>query len=172
MSDVILKLKKEINNFLVDEDGDIAIMFAMIVPVLLWLMIYFENVMQARYIYNQTQTVLDLATKGAAFTGKVIETGNGKLTCTIPYDTSDKNFSGDHVAKKLLIENLDTLPNYVKNSILEQLNNNQIIGFNDPDLRAGGYVQMKVRFKYRPDTPLFFNHYVFTVSSTSKCEVD
>ena len=164
-------IKNTLLSLIKDEDGDVTVMFAMLVPVLLWLTVYFENVMQARYIYNQTQTILDIATKGGASTGEAI-VSNGEVFCTIPYDPSNPEYSGDHVAKKLLMENLDTLPEYAKNSILEQLNNNKIIGFDDPDLRAGGYVEMKVTFKYRPDTPLFFNQYKFTVSSTARCQAD
>ncbi len=161
----------KILEFIRDEDGDITVMFAVLTPVLLWLTVYFENVMQARYIVNQTQTVLDIATKGAAATGEAVK-NNGQVFCTIPYNPGNPNFSGDHVAEKLLRENLDTLPKYAKDSILNQLNNNKIIGFNDPDLRAGGYVEMKVTFNYRPDTPLMFNQFKFTISSTAKCQAE
>lgn len=164
-------VSREIKSLIRDEDGDITIMFAVLVPVLLWVTVYFENVMQARYILNQTQTVLDIATKGGAFTGEAVKS-NGAVFCTIPYNPGDPENSGDHVAKKLLQENLHTLPQYVQDSIMTELNNNRIIGFNDPDLRAGGYVQMKVTFRYRPDTPLLFNKYKFTVSSTAKCQAD
>lgn len=171
MKNTLTKMKDCFETFLSNEDGDISIMFAILVPVLLWVTVYFENVMQARYILNQTQIVLDIATKGGAATGEAVD-NNGSVFCTIPYNPSNPEYSGDHVAKKLLKENLDTLPEYAKNSILEQLNNNKIIGFNDPDLRAGGYVEMKVTFKYKPDTPLFFSQYKFTVSSTAKCQAE
>lgn len=164
-------IKGKIIAFMKDEDGDVTVMFAVLTPVLLWLTVYFENVMQARYILNQTQVVLDIATKGGAATGESIK-NNGNVFCTIPYDPSNPEFSGDHVARKLLEENLGTLPEYVQESIMEELENNRIVGFNDPDLRAGGYVEMKVTFRYRPDTPLFFNQYKFTVSSTAKCQAD
>lgn len=166
-----LTVMEGIQSLAKDEDGDISIMFAILVPVLLWVTVYFENLMQARYILNQTQTVLDIATKGGAFTGVAVKS-NGAVFCTIPYNPSDPEFSGDHVVKKLLQENLHTLPQYVQDSIMSELNNNRIIGFNDPDLRAGGYVEMKVTFKYRPDTPLLFNQYKFTVSSTAKCQAE
>lgn len=164
-------IQSSIMTFLKDENGDITVLFAMLIPVLLFITVYFENEMQARYIFNQTQTVLDIATKGGASTGEAVKS-NGSIFCTIPFNSGNPEQSGDHVAKKLLKENLKTLPSYVQASILEQLNNNKIIGFDDPDLRAGGYVEMKVTFKYRPDTPLLFNQYKFTVSSTSKCQAD
>lgn len=165
------KIKITIRNFITNEDGDVTIMFALLIPVLLYVTVYFENVMQARYVLNQTQTVLDLATKGGAATGEAVFS-NGDTFCTIPYSPSNPEFSGDHVAKKLLKENMDTLPEYVQASIMEQLNTNKVIGFNDPDLRAGGYVELKVNFKYRPDTPLLFNQFRFTVSSTAKCQAE
>lgn len=170
-SELLDRTIQQVKSFILDEDGDITVMFAMLIPVLLWVTVYFENVMQARYILNQTQTVLDVATKGGASTGEAVKS-NGAVFCTIPYNSKNPEFSGDHVTKKLLKENLKTLPQYAQNSILEQLNNNKIIGFNDPDLRAGGFVEMKVTFKYRPDTPLFFNQYKFTISSTAKCQAE
>lgn len=164
-----IKMKSMFKRFFTGKEGTITVLLSVLFPVILWSTCYFENRMQARYIVNQAQTVMDLSTKGAAQTGKVI-TGAGKPFCTIPYDAGNPSQSGDHVAKKLLIENLDTLPEYAANSILQQLNNNKIEGFNDPDLRASGYVSMKMQFKYRPATPLLFNNYVFTLESTSKCQ--
>lgn len=164
-------IKEKVFEFLQDEDGDVSVMFAILVPVLLWVMVFFENTMQARYIYTQTQVVLDLATKAGAMTGEAVES-NGAVFCTIPYDASNPEFSGDHVAEKMLKTNLNTLPDYVQASILNEFENHHIIGFNDPDLRAGGIVEMKVTFRYRPDTPLFFKNYKMTVSSTAKCQPD
>lgn len=166
-----MKILREVKRFFTSRRGSITVMMAILLPVILWATIFFENKMQARYILNQTQVVLDLATKGGAQTG-VVMTGSGKPFCTIPYDASNPEQSGDHVAKKLLRENLPTLPQYAGDSILQQLNNNRIEGFNDPDLRASGFVSMKVTFKYRPSTPLFFSDYVFTVESTAKCQAD
>lgn len=165
------KILSKLKAFHSDEEGDIAVMCALLLPVMLFLMVYFENEMQVRYVYTQTQTVFDLATRGAAMTGDAVES-NGMVFCTIPYDPGNPEFSGDHVAKKLLSENITTLPQYVQDEIESMLNQGKIKGLNDPDLRAGGYVQMEATFKYRPNTPLFFQNYKITVSSTSKCEAE
>ena len=160
---------QRVKHFLISSNGEIAVLMTFLLPIALWSTCYFENRMQARYILNQTQTIMDISTKGGAQTGKVVM-GTGKPFCTIPYDAGNPEQSGDHVARKLLQENLNTLPEYAAKSIQEQLNSNRIEGFNDPDLRAGGYVSMKMTFRYRPDTPLFFNNYVFTLESTAKCQ--
>lgn len=161
-----------VKNFWQDEEGDVAILFAFLVPVMLSLMVYFENQMQAQYIYTQTQTVLDMATRAGAMTGKAVKSKTtGIKFCTIPYNAKDPDHSGDHVTKKMIQENISTLPKYVQNSITSQMNSGKVEGFNDPDLRAGGYVYIKITFKYKPSTPLFGQSYRFTVESSSKCEV-
>ena len=167
-----LNIKKGLHTFWDDEDGDVAVLFAFLVPVMLSLMIYFENQMQATYIYNQAQTVLDLATRAGAMTGKAVKSKTtGQKFCTIPYNTKDTDHSGDHVTRKMIQENISTLPKYVQESITKKLNSGDVEGFNDPDLRAGGYVYIKITFKYKPTTPLFGQSYKFTVESSSKCEV-
>lgn len=161
-----------VSEFYNNEDGDIAVMCAFLLPVLLLIMIYFENQMQAQYVYNQTQTVFDMATRAGTMTGNAVkDKKTGVKFCTIPYNESDKGHSGYHVTRKMIEENLNTLPKYVRDQIRSKLNSGQVGGLNDPDLRAGGYVTIKMTFKYKPTTPLFGKEYKFVVQSSAKCEV-
>ncbi len=166
---MLLTLKKVCLSFLRDESGNISVMMAILLPVFLWLMAYFETEMQAKYIYTQTQFVMDMATRAGAMTGEPVATQNA-VFCTIPYRPGDTNNSGYHTAVKMLKDNADTLPKEVRNQIIEKADGRQIQDLNDTDLRASGYVEMKMTLYYTPKTPVFFSDYVFNVESSSRCQ--
>ena len=163
--------KNKIKEFYTDETGNVSIMFAFLVPVLLYMTMYFEGEMQAKYIQQQAQMVLDIATKGAATTGEAVKS-NGAVFCTIPYNPSNPEHSGDHVGTKLIEKNAHTLPKPVADELIHKLHSGQIKGFDNPDLRAGGFVEMQVTLHYKPENLLFSGTYKFTVKSTSKCDAD
>lgn len=163
------RIGREIKMFFQDETGNMTIVMAIIMPVFLWLTIYFENEMQAQYIYTQMQTVMDLATKAGATTGEAVQT-QSSVFCTIPLNAGNPDFSGYHTAIKILQENLNTLPEDVQNQIQEQINTHKIRDLDDTDLRAAGYVEMKLDFTYHPSTPLFLNNYRFNLESTARCQ--
>lgn len=163
-------MRDDIIDLLTAEDGNASVMVAVLLPVLLWCLLFFEAKMQARWLYTETQSILDISTLGGAQTGEIAATGKHKFVCTIPYDTANQNSSGYHVAVKLLKTNMSALPSSVQSSILQQLNANKISNLKDKSLWAQGYVSAKVTFKYNPGIPLFFRNYVITVESTSKCQ--
>lgn len=165
---MFIKLKRMCSQFWNDEDGDICVVMAVLFPVILWLTLFFENEMQARYVYTQTQTVLDLATKAGATTGEAVQT-DSSVFCTIPLNPSNPEYSGYHVAIKVLEENLDTLPEQVQEQIQLQIDTKQIEDLDNTDLRATGYVEMKMSFVYDSTTP-FFNNYRFHLSSSARCQ--
>lgn len=152
-----------------DEDGNISIMMAVLLPAFLWLMAYFETEMQAKYIYNQTQFVMDMATRAGAATGEAVATQNATF-CTIPYRPADTDNSGYHTAIKVLKDNASTLPAQIRDQLVDAADNRRIEDLNDTDLRASGVVEMKMTLYYTPKTPLFFSDYRFNVESTSRCQ--
>lgn len=161
-------LKQKILDFGHDESGSVAVWLTILLPVFLWLIAFFETQMQAQYVYQQAQTVMDLATRAGATTGEAIQSGSN-VFCTIPYRPSDPEYSGYHTALKVLKENSSTLPEDTRQQILDQC----LIGIpdlNDPDLRASGYVEMKLDLTYNPNIPLLFHDYRFSMSSSSKCQ--
>lgn len=152
------------------ERGEIALMFVILLPIIIWCIFFFEQKMQARYIYTQTQSVFDLATKAGASTGKVYQTNNNKPICVIPYNEKDQNKSGYHVTVYLLKENIQTLPEYAANSILKKLEENKIYGLKDAELSSAGYVNMSVTFDYQPSVLIWYNNYRLKIESTSRCQ--
>lgn len=166
-----MKKEKRKNWFIFGRRGQISIMMVLLVPSLLWLIFYFEGRMQARYVKDQTQVVLDIATKAGALTGIDYQIGNSKPICVIPYDEHDQNYSGYHVTKKMLLANLNTLPEDVANQLRQDAQSNKIEGMLDSDLAAGGYVSLAVTVEFKPKVALFFNNYRIKIQSTSKCEV-
>lgn len=166
---LIQKMKQEMQTFWHDEEGSISVVMVILLPVLLWLTSYFEDEMQARYVYTQMQTVMDLATKAGATTGEAVQTGN-QVFCTIPYNPTKPDYSGYHVAVKVLQDNLNTLPQDVQNQIQELIDTKKIKDLDNTDTRAAGYVEMSIEFTYQPSTPLFFSHYVMNLSSSARCQ--
>lgn len=168
-----VKFKKLANLFSCDNKGNITVMFVILLPVILWCLFFFESKMQARWVYVQTQSILDFATLGGAQTGQVetVAGGTEDYVCSIPYDTSNPTQSGQHVTEYLLRENVQTLPDYVAESILTELDNGRIEGLTDYDIQRAGFMRLRVNFKYTPRIPVLFNQYSLTVESTSKCTV-
>ena len=166
-------LKKASNmilGFMKSESGEISVMFAVLLPVLLWCIFFFEQKMQARYIYTQTQAVFDFATKAGADTGKVYQVNGNKPICVIPYNEDDPNNSGYHVAVAMLKDNIGTIPEYAANSILKNLEDNKIFGLKDAELSQGGYVNMSTTFTYQPSILVWYNNYRLKIESTARCQ--
>ena len=155
-------------NFLKKENGSVTVMMVVLLPVLLWCLFFFESKMQARWIYTETQSILDFSTLAGASTGEGSKSTAGSV-CSIPYNTSNKKNSGQHVAVELFKKNIKVLPAKVQESLLTELNEHKIEGLEDRDLQMAGYMQMKVSFKYKPNIPIFFSDYVFNVESVSHC---
>jgi len=165
-----MKRENLIYRFMTSESGEVSIMFAVLLPILLWCVFFFEQKMQARYIYTQAQTVFDLATKAGADTGKVYQVNNNKPICIIPYNEHDPENSGYHVTVNLLKDNINTLPSYAANSILKKLEDNKIYGLKDAELSQAGYVNMSVTFDYQPPILLWYNNYRIKIESTARCQ--
>ena len=155
-------------NFLKRENGNVTVMLVVLLPVFLWCLFFFESKMQARWIYTQTQSILDFSTLAGASTGEGSRSTAGTV-CSIPYNTSDTSKSGQHVAVSLFKQNIKTLPQNVQTALLNELNSHRIVGLEDRDLQMSGYMQMKVSFKYKPNIPIFFSDYVFNIESVSRC---
>ncbi|WP_286146332.1 TadE/TadG family type IV pilus assembly protein [Ileibacterium valens] len=165
----IKDIKTSFQNFLREEDGNISVMTAILLPVFLWLTAYFETEMQAQYIYTQTQFVLDMATRAGASTGEAVASSHN-VFCTIPLNDSKPDQSGYHCAIQTLEDNLHTLPVEIQEQIQTQIDQHKIRDLEDTDLRAAGVVEMRMTLWYTPRLPVFFNRYVFYVESSSKCQ--
>lgn len=153
------------------ESGNIAVMFAILFPVIMTAVIYFQNRIEVRYVTLETQAILDLSTTGAATTGVVYQTNNAKPFCTIPYlDSTSAN--GDTVAKNLLKANVKNLPKNARKSVLAELYAGRIDGLEDAEEYNGGYSRLKIKFSYTPQTKLFFNKYTINLKSSATCFPD
>lgn len=153
------------------EKGSVAVFFAIMFPALMWMMIYFENRMEVYYVTQEVQSILDISTTGATTAGVVYQTGNSKPFCTIPF-RDNENENGDQVAVKLLQYNLKSLPIYVRNPIIQAINNDQVEGLKDAEEYAGGYSKLDLTFNYKPRVAYFFNTYKIHVSSRARCQAD
>ena len=152
-----------------DQSGGMTIFFAILFPVILTAMIWFQNQMEVIYVTQQTQAILDIATTGAATTGVVYRSRQSKPVCVIPYNDASRE-NGDRVIIKLIRQNLVSLPNYVRKPILEKLNSKDIKGLTSAETYAAGESKLYLTFEYTPRTALFFNHYRINVRSSAKCE--
>ena len=159
-----------VSSLIKGDKGSLSVMVAILLPVMLCMMIYFENVMEAQYVANETQAILDMSTKGAAETGDGIKVGSN-VVCTIPYDEEDEENSGYHVAVKLLKKNIKALPISAQAEILDQLDSNSISGLNteDTDLWASGISKIDLTYSYTPTVPFFGTKYKISVESVAKC---
>lgn len=151
-----------------------TILCAMLFPVLLNLMIYFENVMEVKYVSTETQALMDFAVKGAATTGKGVKAGDDIL-CMIPYDDEDKENSGYHVARKIIRTNLfvnsGNLPENARASIWAKITDDEIDGFNtkDTDVWASGKAKIDLTYSYQPTRGFFGQTYRVHTVSVAKC---
>ena len=165
----IIRMPK-VSSLIKGERGSISVMLVTLLPAILGMMFYFENVMEAQYVSNETQAILDMATRGAAATGDGIKVGSN-IVCTIPYDEDDEENSGYHVAVKLLKKNIKALPISAQADILEQLDDNSISGLNteDTDLWASGISKIDLTYSYTPTASFFGNKYRIHSESVAKC---
>ena len=128
--------------------------------------------MEVKYVVSETQSILDLSTRGAAMTGDGVKSGSN-IICTIPYDETDEENSGYHVARKLLRSNLAerTLPQSAVDAIWKKVLDNSIEGFNtrDTDEWASGKAKIDITFSYKPTATLLGRKYRVHVVSISKC---
>lgn len=153
------------------ENGSIAVVFAILFPVLMTTIIFFENRMEVRYVTVETQTILDLATTGASTTGVVYQTNDSKPFCSIPYQSSHYE-NGKDVAVNLVKQNAKNLPLNAKNALLTKLNSGEVRGLDNEEEYNGGYSRLSVDFEYKPRTELFFNKYQVRLSSSATCFPD
>lgn len=150
-----------------DERGSISVMLSLLFPMIVLLSIYQNGNWQANYIQVQTQIVLDLATLGGAETGTVTKVQNNMPSCSIPYNSANTEDSGYHVSYELLQYNArNTLPQ----EVIAQIVKPNIAGLQNWEEQASGYISIHTNFKYKAPLQLFFNRYVFNVSSTSRCQ--
>lgn len=162
------KFKKWIHK---GESGSIAVFFAILFPVLMTTILFFENRMEVRYVTNETQAIMDLSTTGAATTGIVYQTNSAKPFCSIPYQDS-RHTDGATVAKNLLKTNTKNLPVNARNAILKEMNTGKIQGLDDAEEYNGGYARMSIKFSFSPRTHLFFNKYTIKLKSSATCYPD
>lgn len=156
---------------LADEEGNVSLLAAILIPALLLLILYYESEMEAVYVYNQTQFVLDMATRAGAGTGEAVTDGH-MAVCTIPYIPEKPEESGYHVSVKVLQDNLHTLPAQIAAQIQTLIDSDAIQNFNDTDLRASGYVQMRMDLVYDSKIPLFIHQYHYSFLSSSRCQAE
>lgn len=156
--------------FLLDESGSISVGLSLIFPILILFTLYTEVIWQAHYIRIETQAILDFAVLGAAETGVATEDIGGGYYCYIPYDANDSNYSGMHVAKYLIQENLHVLPTVLQNDIQDMLNNESIYGLHNYPVQQNGYMNLRLNLSYRNPLNLFFNQYKFNIESTARCQ--
>lgn len=153
------------------EQGGIAVFFAVLFPVLMTTIIFFENRMEVRYVTIETQAILDLATTGASTTGIIYQTNDSKPFCSIPYNSSTKA-NGKDVAETLLRSNAGNLPSNAKAALLTQMTSGEIQGLDDEEEYNGGYSRLYVTYEYAPRTELFFNKYKISLKSSATCYPD
>lgn len=159
-----------IRSLISKDTGSISVMMVMMFPVLLGMMFYFENYMEAQYVSNETQAILDMSTKGAAATGDGIKVGSN-IVCTIPYDEEDEENSGYHVAVKLLKKNIKALPVSAQAEILDKLDSDSISGLNteDTDQWASGISKIDLTYSYTPTHAFFGKKFRIHSESVAKC---
>lgn len=157
--------------FLLDDSGSISVGLSIIFPILILFMLFTKQRWQAHYIRIETQAILDFATLGAAETGEA-EKKNGESYCVIPYDANNQIYSGNHVAKYLIKENMHVLPTQLQNQLTSELTGNKMEGLANWELQQTGYMNLKVNLKYRVPFNLFYSQYSFNIESTSRCQPD
>lgn len=142
-----------------NENGSITVFFAIIFPVIIFLLLFIENKLQCQYIVNETQILLDMSTRAGAMEGQPITTGNS-MFCTL----------GDNApreAKKMLETNLSY--NMLPQEVTNQLLNYDWKELDDPQLKASGIVKMEANFNYESTLP-FFSSNKFHITSTTQCQ--
>ena len=163
---------KPLKSFVKGEKASVSVLLIIMFPVIMTVMVFFENIMEVKYVVSETQSILDLSTRGAAMTGDGVKSGSN-IICTIPYDETDEENSGYHVARKLLRSNLAerTLPRSAVDAIWKKVLDNSIEGFNtrDPDEWASGKAKIDLTFSYKPTATLLGRKYRVHVVSISKC---
>lgn len=163
---------KPLKQFVKGDKAIASLLLILTFPVIMAMMIFFENIMEVKYVHSEVQTILDLSTRGAAMTGDGVKSGSNVI-CTIPYDEDDEENSGYHVARKLLRTNLyaGTLPRSASDSIWRQVLDETISGFNthDTDQWASGKARIDLTFSYTPTASFFGKKYRVHVVSIAKC---
>lgn len=163
---------KPLKSFVKGEKASVSVLLIIMFPVIMTVMVFFENIMEVKYVVSETQSILDLSTRGAAMTGDGVKSGSN-IICTIPYDETDEENSGYHVARKLLRSNLAerTLPQSAVDAIWKKVLDNSIEGFNtrDTDEWASGKAKIDLTFSYKPTATLLGRKYRVHVVSISKC---
>lgn len=159
-------------NFLLDESGSISVGLSLIFPILVLFALFTEVRWQAHYIRIETQAILDFAVLGAAQTGIATEDVGGEYYCYIPYDEGDVTYSGTHVSKYLIEENLHVLPTVLQEDVQNMLNSNSIYGLHNYPVQQNGYMNLELQLNYRNPLNLLFNQYVFNIESTARCQPD
>ena len=154
---------KPLKSFVKGEKASVSVLLIIMFPVIMTVMVFFENIMEVKYVVSETQSILDLSTRGAAMTGDGVKSGSN-IICTIPYDETDEENSGYHVARKLLRSNL-------ADAIWKKVLDNSIEGFNtrDTDEWASGKAKIDLTFSYKPTATLLGRKYRVHVVSISKC---
>lgn len=161
----------QIKKFLLDDKGSISVGLSIIFPILILFMLFTKQSWQAHYIRIETQAILDFATLGAAETGEA-ETVHGEAYCSIPYDESNQLYSGNHVSKYLIRENMHVLPTQLQGQLIDELTGNRMEGLANWELQQTGYMNLKVDLRYRVPLSLFYSQYTFHIESTSRCQPD
>lgn len=161
----------QIKEFLLDDDGNVTVGLSIIFPILILFMLFTEQQWQAHYIRVETQAILDFATLGAAETGEA-KTTQGQAYCVIPYDESNQLYSGNHVSKYLIKENMHVLPTQMQEQLLNEMAGNKMEGLANWELQQTGYMNLEVNLRYRVPLNLFYSQYTFHIESTSRCQPD
>ena len=157
--------------FLLDDGGNVSVGLSIVFPILILFMFFTEQRWQAHYIRVESQAILDFATLGAAETGEA-KTIKGQAYCVIPYDESNQLYSGNHVSKYLIEENMHVLPTQLQNQLTSELAGNKMEGLANWELQQTGYMNLKVDLRYRVPLNLFYSQYIFHLESTSRCQPD
>lgn len=158
-------------DFFKNEEGSITVGMSILFPILILFVLYTEQTWQAHYIRIETQAILDFATLGAAETGEATEL-KGKKYCSIPYNTSDTLYSGNHVAKYLIKENMHNLPSSLQQQLTNEMEGNKMQGLADWTMQQTGYMNLRVNLKYRVPLKIFYSQYNFSIESTARCQPD